>query len=195
MAQNKLEIALPKEHQPGPLQIDAYVDAGMGNPNEVHGTTGWFITVNGYPVAWKSKKQARVGRSSAKVELNAMHDLADYLVLMTNVYQELNVECTVNVYSDSNDVVNIIHKRHPKLAEKVDIYVLRELQTLFSTVPAVAMVDTVKQIKGKVKVSHIAGDANPADALTKAAGAASHEVLRRHVTLKQSQSATVGEGG
>lgn len=74
LAQNKLEIKLPHEHQPGALKIDAYVDAGMGNPTEVYGTTGWIITVNGYPTAWKSKKQQQVGRSSAKVEPNVMHN-------------------------------------------------------------------------------------------------------------------------
>lgn len=103
---------------------------------------------------------------------------------MTKIYEELNVEYVINIFSDSKDVVNVVHKRHPKLAEKVDIYVLRELQTLFSTVPTMAMVDTVQQIKGTVKVSHIAGDANPADALTKAAGVASHQVLRQCMSQK-----------
>lgn len=64
----ELAIPLPSRFVTEELNIQAFVDASMGNSNDPHGTTGWIILINGYPVAWKSKKQTRVSRSSLKAE-------------------------------------------------------------------------------------------------------------------------------
>lgn len=75
--QNPLRIPLPYRPHKGVTHIKAYVDAAMGNDNDVYGHTGILITINDMPVLWRSKKQRRVARSSAKAELIAADDTFD----------------------------------------------------------------------------------------------------------------------
>ncbi|CAL1387707.1 unnamed protein product [Linum trigynum] len=55
------------------LDLVAYCDADWGGCESTRRfTTGFFISLGGAPVSWRSKKQHVVARSSAKVEYRAM---------------------------------------------------------------------------------------------------------------------------
>jgi hypothetical protein len=56
-----------------PLQIHAYSDSTWASdPTDRRSITGYSILLGSSPLAWKSKKQAAVSRSSTEAELRAL---------------------------------------------------------------------------------------------------------------------------
>jgi len=56
-----------------PLQLHAYLDSTWASdPTDRHSIIGYCILLGSSPLAWKSKKQAAVSRSSTKAELRAL---------------------------------------------------------------------------------------------------------------------------
>ena len=56
-----------------PLQLHAYSDSTWASdPTDHHSSTGYYILLGLSPLAWKSKKQAVVSRSSTEAELRAL---------------------------------------------------------------------------------------------------------------------------
>ena len=56
-----------------PLQLHAYSDSTWASdPTDHHSITGYCILLGSSPLAWKSKKQAAVSRSSTEVELRPL---------------------------------------------------------------------------------------------------------------------------
>lgn len=175
-----LPLPIPSRFVSPELNITAYVDASMGNSNDPHGTTGWIIFINDYPVAWRSKKQTRVSRSSLKAELIALHDLVDYMEWLCNILATQKKNFTAEINTDSKDLVQLVNARHPKPTEKNDIFTLEHIREKVGVVPLHAMKDalsSVKQLATKYTVQHIPGESNPSDALTKSAGRRSLQVL------------------
>eukprot|EP00388_Colpodella_angusta_P011031 GDKJ01028456.1.p1 GENE.GDKJ01028456.1~~GDKJ01028456.1.p1 ORF type:complete len:219 (+),score=19.19 GDKJ01028456.1:77-658(+) len=152
----------------------------MGNDVRANGTTGWIVFLNDGVMAWRSKKQQRVGRSSLKVELIAMHDLLDYLEWFANLAKHVNKSVDIHIYTDSNDLVKLLEAKNPKPTEKSILYDILEMQQVLGNVPSASLLDswkTLKSLSRKVSISHIPGDVNPADALTKACDAQSLDVM------------------
>ena len=67
-----------------PLQLHAYFDATWASdPIERRSVTGYCILLGSSPIAWKSKKQAAISRSSTEVELHASYyHRRNYMVAM-----------------------------------------------------------------------------------------------------------------
>jgi len=63
-------ILLPKDNN---LQLVGYCDSDWGTcPITRRSLTGYFVTLGGAPISWKTKKQATVSRSSAEAEYRSM---------------------------------------------------------------------------------------------------------------------------
>src|SRR5690606_16792949 len=108
---NPMSVAIPMVYKGGELDIRVFFDASMGNNNDPYGTTGWLVFVNNHLVAWRSKKQARVSRSSTTAELISIHDAVDYLSFLLRTYKACGIKANVNLLTDSNDLACLLNSR------------------------------------------------------------------------------------
>lgn len=109
-----VSIAIPRSYEGDTVELEAFVDASLGNDNAVHGQTGWIITANGRPLMWRSKTQSRVARSSPKAELIALHDATDVLEWLRNVIKGVGGKSTAVIHSDAKDVIQVIGSKYGK---------------------------------------------------------------------------------
>ena len=176
---NSMSIPLPPKFTSPEIEITAYVDASMGSSEDPHGTTGWVILANGYPVTWRSKKQSRVSRSSLKAELIALHDLVDYLEWFCTVLSSSRVKSNTTIHSDSKDLVQLVNARHPKPGAKNDIFALDDIRKKIGIVPLASLDSSMQELTrtNPTKLLHIPGSENPSDALTKSANKISLQTL------------------
>lgn len=87
----------------------------------------------------------------------------------------------VTVYTDSSDVVQLINSKYPKPREKADITRITKMKRQMSRVHEQAVKSSWEHMATdceKMRLVHIPGKENPADALTKAAEAHSFQILR-----------------
>lgn len=141
MKDNEYSIPVPSTFVSEKLDVKMYVDASMGNNNDVHGTTGWILLVNGYPISWRAKRQHRVSRSSLKAELIALHDAIDQIEWLSTVAASQGIDCDVNIFTDSKDLVHLVLARHPHPSERADIFRIEQIRQALGRVPLEALRD------------------------------------------------------
>lgn len=185
-----LSIPMPATHQAS-LNIEMFVDASMGSEASPYGTTGWVITANGLPVGWRAKTQTRVGRSSLKAELLALHDGVDFLEWMFNIVSRFCRNISLQIHCDSQDLVRLVHARHSHPTERVDKEAVDNIKRKIGSLVAIsAMFDALTAVgsltkEAKAAIAHVAGKSNPADALTKATDATSIHLLRELIERRR----------
>jgi hypothetical protein len=80
------------EYRRGNLDLHAYVDSDFaGDLETAKSTTGWVIFAAGGPVAWCSRRQTTVARSSGEAEYIAGASVASELGFFRNFATELGV--------------------------------------------------------------------------------------------------------
>jgi len=73
-----------------PLHLVAYSDADWaGCPDTPRSVTGWCMFLGDSLISWKSKKQARVSKSSTKSEYRAMSAVCSEIVWLRGLLAEL----------------------------------------------------------------------------------------------------------
>lgn len=175
-----LHIAIPSSFVSKHIKLDAFVDASLGSDGEVHGQTGWVILANGYPVMWRSKRQQRVARSSAKSELIALHDVADALEWLRVTLQRAGALSSATIFTDAQDVVALVNNKESRPRERADMFRLQQVRQLLGRVHTSSLASTIENMTkelGKTELVHIPGVKNPADCLTKAASGESFSQL------------------
>ena len=77
-----------------PLQLHAYSDATWAsNPADRRSVTGYCILLGSSPLAWKSKKQAAVSRSSTEAELRALATTTSEIVWLRWLLADFGISC------------------------------------------------------------------------------------------------------
>ena len=76
------------------LQLHAYSDSTWASdPTDRRFVSGYYILLGSSPLAWKSKKQAAVSRSSTEVELRALATTTAEIVWIRWPLADFGVSC------------------------------------------------------------------------------------------------------
>ncbi|AQK68041.1 putative tRNA (guanine(26)-N(2))-dimethyltransferase 2 [Zea mays] len=95
-----------------PLQLHAYSDATWASdPVDRCSTTGYCILLGSSPIAWKSKKQAAISRSSAEAELRALATTTAEIIWLRWLLADLGVSCDTStpLLCDNLSAIQIAH--------------------------------------------------------------------------------------
>lgn len=143
-------------HRQSPLRLHAFTDADWaGDKDNYISTTGYLVYLGRNPVSWSSKKQRALARSSTEAEFRAVADTTAKVILLRSLLLELNITLPKqpDIYCDNLGATHystnpVFHSRMKHLA--LAFHFVREQVQL-----------------GTIRVQHISGDDQPADALTK----------------------------
>ena len=124
------------------------------DPNTARSVSGFVLQLAGGTMAWSSKKQSCVAKSTCEAELMACSYSASHLVWTKNALNELGLPCVSKLYTDSQSAIPIIKDHRISARTKhisVHYHYTRE-----------------HHAKGNFTVSHVASKDNLADVCTKA---------------------------
>ena len=139
-----------------PLHLHAFTDADWaGDKLTYRSTTGYVVYLGSNPIAWNSKRQPTLARSSTEAEFRAVASTTTEMQWLISLLHELGFKSTTlpTIFCDNLSATNysanpIFHSRMKHLA--LDFHFVRE-----------------KVQDGSIRVTHINGDDQLADALTK----------------------------
>jgi len=95
-----------------PLQLHAYSDATWASdPTDRRSITGYCILLGSSPIAWKSKKQAAISRSSTETELRALATTTAEIIWLRWLLADLGVSCDTPtpLLCDNSGAIQICH--------------------------------------------------------------------------------------
>jgi hypothetical protein len=148
------------------LVLDMFVDASFGSYLSPKPQSGFVMVVGGCPIAWKSKSQALVARSTYRAELAAMEMGVDQLIAWLTFFTRIWQKVVPVVHSDSANVLFAVKSDVPRPTEKSLLLRIRALGGKVSVVPTCALRDLVSQ--DGIFVTYVKSAENVTDALTKA---------------------------
>ncbi|KAJ0491830.1 putative RNA-directed DNA polymerase [Helianthus annuus] len=139
-----------------PMQLHAFTDADWaGDRPSYRSTTGYIVYLGQNPISWSSKRQSTLARSSTEAEFRAVASTTTEVQWLISLLVELGLKSTVTpaIYCDNLSATHysanpVFHSRMKHLA--LDFHFVRE-----------------KVQDGTIRVTHISGDDQLADALTK----------------------------
>ena len=126
---------------------------------------------------WRSAKQRHVAQSTEKAEFNALYETVDRMLYLLAFYHELRWRVGATVHSDSDNVIKLLRRPHPRPAENHLALELRQLQRRIALEPrefyrlglsAYAMEGLLEYFpQNPIQLEFCKGEGNPADCLTK----------------------------
>lgn len=95
----------------GELLLNCYVDASFNCHQDAKGHSGYVIYPDGTGssgILYKSLKQKRVADSSTEAELMSLHEAVQYLIYLSNIYEEIGYKQTgIPVYADNKATIHL----------------------------------------------------------------------------------------
>lgn len=131
-----------------PLQLHAFTDADWAGDKETYrSTTGYIVYLGSNPIAWSSKRQPTLARSSTEAEFRAVASTTTEVQwIIISLMSELGYKsnATPTIYCDNLSAIHypanpVFHSRMKHLA--LDFHFVRE-----------------KVQVGSIRVTHINGD-------------------------------------
>lgn len=127
-----------------------------GDKADRKSTMGFVFTFKGGPVAWKSKKQSVVAKSTAEAEYIALSFCASEALWVRNFFSEIKRpfgDSPITIHVDNQSAIDLAKDPvHLSKTKHIDIHVHHVRDEV---------------AKGRILVEHVPGTANPADILTK----------------------------
>ena len=161
------DLSRPRPRKKGTVEV--LVDASF-SPGDSHSVSGTIILVAGCPVQWESRKQSLMALSTAEAELTALveglQSGRSVTALVTLLMDEVNLE----IYNDNRAAIILASGTGGGW------------RTRHLRIRASCLAEAVKE--GELTLSHRAGVALWADALTKSLPAQALEKFRRGVRLQ-----------
>jgi hypothetical protein len=95
---------------PGDDQLEVYADASYAcDYTTGRSVTGWIVKQNGVAIAWKSKAQTTVAKSTMESEYMAMSDAVTEVMIYVELRKELGlpVDLPVKLYCDNQAAIRV----------------------------------------------------------------------------------------
>ena len=140
-------------YQPLPMHVDVYTDTDFAGCKETRrSTSGGIIMVGGHAVRHWSRTQPTIALSSGEAELSGIGSGIAEALGFQSLARDLGWDYQIRVHSDASAAIGIARRRGLGKVRHLDVTDLWVQEQVRSK---------------KVELVKVAGDANPADALTK----------------------------